>query len=157
MTLNDITHRYQDMIKIAKYLGASDDMAQDIAQECFLKLGEIQQREGNIDRITYNGKLNMTYIFSMVKNIHLNICRVNNKTSDCEIPEIKTETNDLANHVKDALNQLGLNWYHKRITEVYLFQGYSIRELAKETTISPTNIFHTLKHSKAQLRKLVVR
>ena len=57
ITLNDIAKRHVEWVKISKYVGGKPDEIGDIIQTMYLKLGEIQLKEGSLDRFAnYNGK-----------------------------------------------------------------------------------------------------
>jgi DNA-directed RNA polymerase specialized sigma subunit len=46
-------------------------------------------------------------------------------------------------------------WYDKRLFEVYISDDKSMRQLAKETGISVTSIFNTIKICKNKLRNTI--
>lgn len=75
MKVKDVTNMYQDLLKIAKYHGVDYEDAQDIVQDLFVKLTEIEKKEGNLNRLTYKGKINTVYLFNAVRNITLNKIR----------------------------------------------------------------------------------
>jgi predicted DNA-binding protein YlxM (UPF0122 family) len=47
------------------------------------------------------------------------------------------------------------HWYDQKLFEVYKDTDLSIRDIAKETTISSSSIFNTLKNCKAKIREAV--
>jgi len=111
ITLNDIAKRHIEWIKIAKYLGANRDEVDDMVQTMYLKLGEIQIKEGSLNRFAnYNGTINTIYLFKMLHNAFIDIKRAENKTiphqdqfNPVESPEMAEMAHmDLMGEVKKA-------------------------------------------------------
>lgn len=46
MKVEDITNRYNEMLKIARYKGANEEQAQDAVQHLFMKLCEMEKKRG---------------------------------------------------------------------------------------------------------------
>ena len=160
MDLKDLAKKYDEMLKIAIYLGADPQTAQDVVQDTFVKLGKIQAKDGNIDRICYNGIINMAYVYNTIRSIYYNLIKRSRKFSEREtLPDvvILPEVDTFENHVRDCIRATKSHWYAKKITEIYILQDYSLRELNKETKISLTNIYHTIKEEKSKLKQLIIK
>lgn len=152
----DIYNYNTDLCRIARYHTASEDIAKDAVQSLYLKLCEMQQKEGNLDRLFYNGKLNMVYIFTALRNIIINEYRQQKNLEPLpdrfelrpDHPE-EIETGELCREVKNELAQM--REYDRLMVYAYYTEGHSIRSLAKVTGISTKNIYITLRRVKDSL------
>ena len=71
ITIDEITARHNEWRKMAFYLGATTDNVDDVIQDFYIKILEINETDGNLQRITgENGKLQTYYVCI----IHL-LCR----------------------------------------------------------------------------------
>lgn len=159
MTLTDIAQRHDEWIAIAVYLGAPSGFEQDIVQDLYIKLHTIQEREGNLKRLTYNGQLNTAYIFSALGNM---ITSIHRKSKEKPLDDVSFDFDasilnnheeafkTLLNAVRTELNNQ--HWYDRKLLKVYLEEGHSIRSLARATNISAKSIFITLKNVREKIK-----
>jgi RNA polymerase sigma factor (sigma-70 family) len=160
ITLNDIAKRHIEWIKIAKYLGANRDEVDDMVQTMYLKLGEIQIKEGSLNRFAnYNGTINTIYLFKMLHNAFIDIKRAENKTiphqdqfNPVESPEMAEMAHmDLMGEVKKAIDDL--RDYDQMLLELHFVYGHSMRDIEKKTGIPTHSVFNSIKNAKQFIKQ----
>jgi len=160
ITLNDIAKRHIEWIKIAKYLGANRDEVDDMVQTMYLKLGEIQIKEGSLNRFAnYNGTINTIYLFKMLHNAFIDIKRAENKTiphqdqfNPVESPEMAEYAHGaLMDEVKKAIDEL--RDYDQMLLELHFVYGHSMRDIEKRTGIPTHSVFNSIKNAKQFIKQ----
>ena len=153
MTINDFTPLYSKMIGMAIYHGASGIEAEDIVQELFCKLTEIERKEGHLDRISFKGKPNLGYIFNAVRNRYFTLKRKSRHVApDADLPEITTNPKSCTEI--DVDHCLGkMHHYHRKLFKVYTSENHSLRSMSKATGISVSTLFYELKFIKESLKQ----
>ncbi len=154
MTLVDVWAHREKHERIAMYFAGNKMLADDVLSDFYLKVDKKAKKDGNMNFLSYNGKINDSYTFLMIRSCFYDIIRKEVKYSDTPPPRNITHREEsepliLDHHLK------GLSWYEKKLTEVYFEEGHSIRSLAKATNISTTNIFTTLKKTKSQIENSI--
>ena len=134
---------------------------EDIVQDMYLRI----LKYTNPDAIIKDGKVNKSYIYLVLKSIFLTYVRTKSKIDKVSLDEtgqLRYEEIDnelIASQTRtDELIQLEMNqweWYDKMLFEVYVSDEKSMRQLAKETGISVTSIFNTIKNCKSKLRNII--
>ena len=160
MTLAEIAKRHDEWVAIALYLGAHPSYAEDAVQDLYIKLHTIQANEGNLNRLTYNGRLNTAYMFTAISN---QITSHHRKKKNLRFEEVSFEydvsiPHDRENAFKTLLNAVNecldeQHWYDKKLLRVYLDEGHSIRSLSRATNISAKSIFITLKNVREKIKR----
>lgn len=160
ITLNDIAKRHVEWVKISKYVGAKPDEIDDIIQTMYLKLGEIQLKEGSLDRFAnYNGTINTIYLFKMIHNAFIDIKRAENKTiphqdefNPVESPEMAEYAHGaLMDEVKKAIDEL--RDYDQMLLELHFVYGHSMRDIEKRTGIPTHSVFNSIKNAKQFIKQ----
>ena len=160
ITLNDIAKRHIEWVKIAKYLGANRDEVDDMVQTMYLKLGEIQIKEGSLNRFAnYNGTINTIYLFKMLHNAFIDIKRAENKTiphqdqfNPVESPEMAEYAHGaLMDEVKKAIDEL--RDYDQMLLELHFVYGHSMRDIEKRTGIPTHSVFNSIKNAKQFIKQ----
>ena len=160
ITLEDIAKRHVEWVKISKYVGAKPDEIDDIIQTMYLKLGEIQLKEGSLDRFAnYNGTINTIYLFKMIHNAFIDIKRAENKTiphqdqfNPVESPEMAEMAHlDLMGEVKKAIDEL--RDYDQMLLELHFVYGHSMRDIEKRTGIPTHSVFNSIKNAKQFIKQ----
>ena len=154
MKVHDITNLYPKLLDIAMYHNATQEEAEDVVQDLFVKLKEIEIKEGSIDRLTYKGKINMVYLFNSIRNRVYNQKRYSNKfICIADISPMESHAHSLAqSEIDDQLVKMG-SYYHK-LYHAYFNDNISMRKLAEETNISLTTIYYGLRHIKNTLKPI---
>ena len=160
MTVLDV-HKYQaDLTRIANYLTVDPEDAADAVQNFYVKLCEMQAKEGNLDRIFYKGKLNMVYVFASLRNILTNEYRATKNLEPFEDQEPETDqedeitTDEMCACIKLELSQM--REYDRLLTLTFYGENHSIRSMAKEVGISSKNIFYTLKRVQNRIKFVIL-
>ena len=160
ITLEDIAKRHVEWVKISKYVGAKPDEIDDIIQTMYLKLGEIQLKEGSLDRFAnYNGTINTIYLFKMIHNEFIDIKRAENKTiphqdqfNPVESPEMAEYAHGaLMDEVKKAIDEL--RDYDQMLLELHFVYGHSMRDIEKRTGIPTHSVFNSIKNAKQFIKQ----
>lgn len=161
-TIQKIANKRDDLIKIAKYLGADNELANDLVQDLLLKLCE----RDDLSRFEYDGDLNIPYLFAVLRNAFIDVKKkpwrfvefsqenirnaINNSglSSDMFIhdPERYSsyeERDRLISKSKSVISKM--HFYPMELFNAYVAEPHSIRTFAEKTGISPTNIFYTIK------------
>ena len=160
ITLEDIAKRHVEWVKISKYVGAKPDEIDDIIQTMYLKLGEIQLKEGSLDRFAnYNGTINTIYLFKMIHNAFIDIKRAENKAiphqdqfNPVESPEMAEYAHGaLMDEVKKAIDEL--RDYDQMLLELHFVYGHSMRDIEKRTGIPTHSVFNSIKNAKQFIKQ----
>jgi RNA polymerase sigma factor (sigma-70 family) len=161
VSIEYIYSRHNEWIKIAVYCGASQDEAQDIVQDMYLKLCLKASTEGDLCSITNDaGDVNSIYIFAMINNAHTSLRRKQKEQTlivnlhDKEEQESNTDEHEfhhLLQSIYDTLQEL--HWYDRELFLFYIRSGKSIRQLAAKTGISRTSINNTIQNVKQIIRE----
>ncbi len=149
LTLEKVARGLGKYKSMAMYFAKNEMLADDVLQDVFVKINRRKDKDGNLDFLQYKDGMNESYIFLMVKSCYYDIIRKETRYADA-IPkaglEQPKEPSIMEHHLK------GLNWYDRKLTEVYFKEEHTIRSLAAATHISPTNVFLTLKKTKAHIK-----
>lgn len=162
MTVQDVYKYQSDLKRIARYHTPDNEAAADAVQNFYLKLCELQNKEGNLDRIFYKGKLNMVYVFTAIRNIIINEYRLTKNLEPFEnieeepITEDEQEltTDEMCRIVKDELNKM--REYDKLLTLTFYTENHSIRSMSKAVGISARNIHYTLQRVQKQIKSVIL-
>ena len=158
LKVEHIAKYHKDWIRIAVHCGADSVLADDIVQEFYLKLLEIQSKEGNLERISYKNDINRVYAFSMINNFVISYFRkqrnvrfipaMHQKATEDTLDEQAYET--LMVKIEAIIE--AQHWYDKELFKLYIYSGKSMRQLAAETRINLHNINNTIQKVKNLIR-----
>jgi DNA-directed RNA polymerase specialized sigma24 family protein len=146
---------------MCKSFGASDDLAQELVQEMYVRL---YKYVSDAEKIMYNEtEVNTFFVYVTLRNMYGNLMRARSKFEfvDIDILEdyIFEDTNEDAEMQLIALydkvwsTQDDWHWYDKKIFALYHNSDMSIRTLAGETKISARSIFNTLKNARERIQE----
>lgn len=144
---------------MARSFGCSIEEANEVVQEMYVRLHKYVD---NPEKIMYNDKeVNGYYVYITLRNIYLSEVQRNNKkvtlnTSldvKLENPEVsRLEAFDtVIQRIEDEV--ASWYWYDKKLWEIHFYASKSMRAISKDTTISLSSIFNTLKKSKNKIRE----
>jgi DNA-directed RNA polymerase specialized sigma24 family protein len=159
--LSLLAKRQTDWIRMCKSFGASDDLAQELVQEMYVRL---YKYVSDAEKIMYNEtEVNTFFVYVTLRNMYGNLMRARSKFEfvDIDILEdyIFEDTNEDAEMQLIALydkvwsTQDDWHWYDKKIFALYHNTDMSIRTLAGETKISARSIFNTLKNARERIQE----
>jgi RNA polymerase sigma factor (sigma-70 family) len=155
------TSRHNDWIVMAKNLGAGH-YSEDIVQEMYIKLSQIKNPERLIDKENPNQIVGF-YVYTIIRSLIVDLQRIQKRTQMVSIESIRalkaseidlefeTEFTKKLDAVEQAKDQM--NWYDLKLFELYHNEGLSIRKLSKETRISASSIFNTLRNAKIEIHE----
>ena len=153
--LVELSKYHTEWIKMVKSLGGNS-YSKDIVQEMYLR---IHTKQYNV----YNdkGEINKFYIYLTLRSIFGAYFRQKQKVIKVNIEQYKHLIDDTNIDEQKAFYKLSKrveketkkwHWFDKRLFDIYMNEGKSIRKIAQGTTISSTSIFNTLKACKSKIR-----
>ena len=146
--LSKLYKKHSKWVNIVNKLGGGD-YSEDIVQEMYLKLSKIELKEQTIDTFVYYVLRNMTFDLHRKKS---NVFKVD--LEDCIFLEYledqgKEELETIYERIEDEVEEW--HWYDKMLWQLYT-EDRTMRELAKDTKISLSSIFHTIKTCKERIK-----
>ena len=175
-----LAQKNDDWIRMAKSFKITDDQANEIVQEMYLRINDYVK---DVKKIMYDDKqINTFYVYITLRNIYYSNFYNTGKNiknrkviyfSDIvdkddssklakymiEDPEEaeniidkKIKLDNLIDKIEDEINSW--YWYDKKMTKLYMNTKMSMRDISKETKISLSSIFNTLTNAKEKIRKV---
>ena len=157
--LKILADHHKEWVKIVRSFG-EQDLAEDVVQDVYLRIVKYNYEE----KILKDGKPNIALMWMMLRNRAFEI----NKTGSVqflsldEVRGVADEESELDKH--EALERLhqrikeemdNWHWYDSMLFKVYKEGNASMRDIAKDSGISLTSIFNTIKNCKERLRENV--
>lgn len=172
VTVKQAVKRLDEFVKMSRSICKDPDVANDLVQDLFLKLCEIEKNEGSLDRLSYFNKakdkleINTFYCFRIMTNVYLDLVRRDkiiyvssiSESDELLATEDPTATELEYQESKDSLlkeveeSSQELHWYDAKIFEHYMFDVKSVRELSALTGISHTSIYNTICNVKEAIK-----
>ena len=173
LLLEKLASKYDDWIKMAKSFGISKEQAEEIVQEMFIRIFDYVKEP---EKLLYNeDEVNTFYIYITLRNLYYgNIHKSGKKSptvfSTNEIEDVsfgrmredsmdnieeKKKAEELFNRVEKLVEDW--YWYDKGVFNPHYHKGMSMRQISRETKISLSSIFNTLKNAKEIIRKQIKR
>ena len=158
---------------MAKSFGISKEQAEEIVQEMFIRIFDYVKEP---EKLLYNeDEVNTFYIYITLRNLYYgNIHKSGKKSpivfSTNEIEDVsfgriredsmdnieeKKKAEELFNRVEKLVEDW--YWYDKGVFNLHYHKGMSMRQISRETKISLSSIFNTLKNAKEIIRKQIKR
>ena len=155
--LKIVAKDHKELVKLVQSFG-EDFFSEDIVQESYIRLYKYCKPEN----IIQNGQVNKGFMYFVLRNLyllHIKSEKKNAMVSLSGLEALKDETNDLTKE-EAYLKMLSKvheevdswHWYDKQLFTIYKDTDLSIRDIAKETTISSSSIFNTLKNCKSKIK-----
>ena len=133
--------------------------AQDLVQDMFVMLCEMK----DISKIKYNNTVNLYYLYKTLRSLFLNRYQ-KHASSHVPLPEVEFEAElysydkddnfeDMLRIVNETLQQ-DIHWFDSMLLDTYLNgvtkegKNHSINSLHKETKISTSSIWTSLKNTR---------
>jgi len=153
-TLELVYKDHKKWINTVKKMGSSQEEAEDIVGEMYVKVGELVNN-GLVP--FYGDEINYFYIYRALRNIFLNLKNKQKKEGKVSLDNA-LELEDGAyidferenEKVEAALDKL--HWYDRKVYNI-LQEDYSIRELSNKTGITYHSLYNTFRKVKEQLKK----
>jgi DNA-directed RNA polymerase specialized sigma24 family protein len=155
--LKIVAKDHKEWVKLVQSFG-EDFFSEDIVQESYIRLYKYCKPEN----IIQNGQVNKGFMYFVLRNLyllHIKSEKKNAMVSLSGLEVLKDETTDLTK--EEAYSKMlskvheevdSWHWYDKQLFNIYKDTDLSIRDIAKETTISSSSIFNTLKNCKSKIK-----
>ena len=169
--LIELYKNHNKWINIVKKMGATDLNAEDLVMDMYIKVDKAN-RNTQIKSIS-------VYAYFVLRNLYYDYYKARRKIETINIDDIqidsiedfciKTEieqSNEIDNlcNAKQSLDWInnGAAWYNNQVVNLHygyldsknkLVKGISMRELSRETGISLSSIFNTIKNFRIKLRE----
>jgi RNA polymerase sigma factor (sigma-70 family) len=164
MTIHDFAKEHSRIIKMAASISGDSDLAQDLAQELYIKLLTIEQERGSLAHICYNGQPNLSWCFTVMRNIFISEKRKEQPTGELpehlqqppdSIEEAETKDHTLTTmwHVISHLNSQDATSYECRYLLYYVSTGKSLRQIALEAGTTITVIHNAIKNASQRIKQ----
>jgi DNA-directed RNA polymerase specialized sigma24 family protein len=156
--LTKVAKEHKEWVKIVHSFGEYF-YADDIVQECYLRLHKYCKPENVIQ----NDKINKGFMYFVLRNTYLTHVRSNGRNETFSLSDTMQvedtgeglEKEKAYGALLELMDKEIATWhyYDQMLFEVYKNTDLSIRDISKETTISVSSIFNTLKNCKSKLKK----
>lgn len=157
--LKDIAKDHKEWVKVVESFG-EDFFAEDIVQEAYLRIYKYCQPEN----IIKDGQVNKGFMYFTLRNLYLFNLRNNSRLEKVSLDNVQIKYDEYNMQKEEAYYKLLMkiqdevdswHWYDQKLFEVYKDTDLSIRDIAKETTISSSSIFNTLKNCKLKIKESI--
>ena len=157
-TLEKIAANHQDWLSIVKSFGCNPEIAEDIVQECYLKLDTLLKK--GLD-ISYGDDINYYYVYKTLKALYLDLYRKEKKIFKVGVEaldkyiseEEQRPPKDINSKIKELDTLLDkVFWYDKKVFNI-ISSGTSIMELSRKTGISYYSLYNTFTNVKKLIKK----
>lgn len=156
-----LAKKHNDWFKMAKSLGCTQEEANDLVQQMYLKICYIGKNKK--DKILLDEGINTMYIYNTIKNLykdgfHLythknHVIFTSKYEKEYEPVNIEKEKsfNNLLDYIDKTVDKW--YWYDKKMWEIHFKRNMSMREINRRTKISLSSIFETLNYAKKEIKK----
>ena len=148
--INKVYKYHKEWISIVQNLGGGM-YSEDIVSEAYLRLNKYNCEH----KIINKGKISKGYMFFVLRSIFIDYIKAKNKINTIQIDKFYSDSDFI--EIKDLnkftsvdtiTEQNAFGRLCNKMYELYRDSNLTIRAMAKETNISTTNIFYTLKKGK---------
>ena len=162
MNSKDFLPLRNEIKAMAFHLGANAYNVDDVVQEVFLKLCEIEYERGNLDHIEYKGEPNKAYLYMMVRSkigdIYRGIEREKKEEAafahSIELREdisAAFENEELIEEMHKHLDDL--HHFPRLVFLAYVNDNHSIRSLSEATKIGAQTLRNEIKYVKETIKR----
>jgi DNA-directed RNA polymerase specialized sigma24 family protein len=155
-----LADKHQDWINMAKSFGVSDDGANELVQQMYIRIHKyVEEKEKILFR---EDEVNTFYIYVTLRNLYLSKFHeigsgyfVMEEHREPAYELVDWDSEEKFDRLVDKIDSVTGNWYwyDKKLWDVYFYWKKSMRDIAKETKISLSSIFNTLTNGKAKIRE----
>ena len=162
--IEKVAQHHDEYVATVRGFG-EDFFAEDIVQESYIKIIKYVRKE----QIIKDGEVRKAYMYFILRNMFLDFKKQKNNKNKVSADVLNYLGEGISNDLEeiekaDALNRIfdkvdtvvrDLHWYDEMLFNLYRTTGKSMRTISKETGISTSSIFTTLKHCKDTIREEV--
>ncbi len=171
--LEKLANKYDDWYNMAMSFDISSEQAKELVQEMFVRIFDYVKEP---QKIMYNDtEVNTFYIYITLRNLYYANTHTSCKKNPIVFSTDKITDDNFEGMYEDSLDSIEEKkkeeelfkrvetlvkdwyWYDKGIFNLYYHRGMSMRDIARETKISLSSIFNTLKNAKEVIRKEITR
>jgi DNA-directed RNA polymerase specialized sigma24 family protein len=175
-----LAQKNDDWIRMAKSFKITDDQANEIVQEMYLRITDYVK---DAKKIMYDDKqVNTFYVYITLRNIYYsNFYNTGKNIKNRKViyfseivdnddarklakymiedPEEAQDNIDKKIKLDNLIDKIEEEidtwyWYDKKMTKLYMNTKMSMRDISKETKISLSSIFNTLTNAKEKIREI---
>ena len=156
--LEKIAKKHNDWLRVVKSFGCKPEIAEDIVQECYIKLDGLLK--SGLD-ISYGDDINYYYVYKTLKALYLDLYRKEKKIFKVGVEaldkyiseEVEIPPKDINSKIKQLDNLLDkIFWYDKKVFDI-ISSGTSIMALSRKTGISYYSLYNTYSNVKKLIKK----
>lgn len=158
-TLEKLAKKHKTWIRYVISFGCDPAIAEDIVQECYIKIDKLLLKGLNID---YGEEINYFYVYKTLKTLYGDLLRQNKKIKKVDIDALNKYIIEEEEHVKNIdvskkmqeLNKIlnSIYWYDRKVFEI-ISSGVTIAELSRKTNITYASLYNTYKNVKNTIKK----
>lgn len=171
VTVNSVSKRWNEFYAMAMSICKNEELSGDLVQLMFIKLMDIERKEGSLERITYKDEINTYFCYRILFTLFLDYKRqkVRHDKLFTQIEDLKhsialeydpnesalaeEEYYEKQSELLKEVEGADLHWYDAQLLREYGMSDKSLRQLAKETGISTMSIYNTIKNARQQIQK----
>ena len=158
-TLEKLAKKHKTWIRYVISFGCDPAIAEDIVQECYIKIDKLLLKGLNID---YGEEINYFYVYKTLKTLYGDLLRQNKKIKKVDIDALNKYIIEEEEHVKNIdvskkmqeLNKIlnSIYWYDRKVFEI-ISSRVTIAELSRKTNITYASLYNTYKNVKNTIKK----
>jgi RNA polymerase sigma factor (sigma-70 family) len=153
--LKELSKHHDEWIRMVNKFG-EHNYAEDFVQDMYIRLLKYSAYE----KFSSNGKIQKGYVWCVLRSIYFTHLAEKKRTEVVSLGEgflIEERINEIDENYGVLLHKIDnemktWHWYDQMLFKLYKDSDMSMRDIAKETNISLTNIYNTIKHCKDRLR-----
>jgi len=146
---------------MAKSFGASQELAEDLVQEMYVRLHKYVD---DPQKIMYSEtEVNTFFVYVSLRNMYNSLMKAKSRFEFVDVSTLEDElifeeaNEDAENHLMQLYTDIwdkteDWHWYDKKLFDLYHNTDMSIRTLEKKTKISARSIFNTLKNARERIK-----
>lgn len=165
LRIEDFINNQEQWLNYAYAICKNSDYANDLVQELYMKLLQIQKEKGDLNHLAYNNKPNRAWVFVTMRNIFIDEHRKSKNLipiKNTEIAEIESDIvlDEKVNALYEAireLNQTDAGNYEFQHLAYYVANDLSLRQFAELKKSTVRIIQNAINNAKEKLREGVNR
>jgi DNA-directed RNA polymerase specialized sigma24 family protein len=158
--LDILAVRHKDWVLMVGSFGCPPHLREDMVQEMYLRMHRLIETP---EKVMYApGEVNTYYVYVVLRNMYADYRKVKDKVQFESVeaapeepeafssPEAEEAFDKLINAVKSEISTW--HWYDSKLFTIYAESGKSMRTISKESKISISSIFNTIKNGKSRIQ-----
>lgn len=161
--LTKLYEKHNKWLIIVKRLGATNDVAEDLVQDMYIKMHGVNKNTiiKSLEVYAYYTLRNLYFdYYKQLKKKRANEVSVEDLIIDCDTFEIEDKDNfcmklelEESERIDRLIEAKGiLLWYDRKLLTLH-YEGNTMRSLARDTKISLSSIFNTIKNARNTIKE----